>query len=101
MEENEVHIMSHEVFELSIDLAVTTSANESKEGEPCTTATTTVSIHHLESRTTQNQQGKNDEIMHIFAASGVYIKMFPSPPPFTMIGRQGYAAALKITLSRR
>jgi hypothetical protein len=39
--------------------------------------------------------------MHIFAASGVYIKMFPSPPPFTMIGRQGYAAALKITLSRR
>jgi hypothetical protein len=41
-----------------------------------------------------------DEIMHMFAASGVYIKMFPWPPPFTMIGRQGYVVALKITLSR-
>jgi hypothetical protein len=41
-----------------------------------------------------------DEIMHMFAASGVYIKMFPWPPPFTMTGRQGYVVALKITLSR-
>jgi hypothetical protein len=65
MEENEVHIMSHEVLELSTDLAPTTSTNESKEGELCTTTTTTVSIHHHESRTTQNQEGKNDEIMHM------------------------------------
>jgi hypothetical protein len=100
MEENEVHIMSHEVLELSTDLAPIASTNKSKEGETCTTATTTVSIHHLESRMTQNQERENDEIVHIFAASGVYIKMFPSPPPFTMIGRQGYATALKITLSR-
>jgi hypothetical protein len=41
-----------------------------------------------------------DEIMHMFAASGVYIEMSPWPPPFTMMGRQGYDAALKITLSR-
>jgi hypothetical protein len=75
IEENEVHIMAHEVIELSIDLAATTSANESKEGEPCTTATTTVSIHHLESRMTQKQEGKNGEIMHIFVASDVYIQM--------------------------
>jgi hypothetical protein len=36
----------------------------------------------------------------MFAASGVYIKMSPWPPPFTMLGRQGYAAALKITFSQ-
>jgi hypothetical protein len=76
-EENEAFIMSHEVLELSTDLAPTTSANKSKEGEPCTTATTIVRIHHLESRTTKNQEERNDEIMHMFAASGVYIKMFP------------------------
>jgi hypothetical protein len=52
-EENEVLTMSHEVLELSTDLAPTTSANESKERESCTTATTTISIHQLESRTTQ------------------------------------------------
>jgi hypothetical protein len=69
--------MSHEVLELFTDLVPTTSANASKEGEPCTTATTTISIHHLESRMTQNQDGENDEIMHRFAASVVYIKMFP------------------------
>jgi hypothetical protein len=43
---------------------------------------------------------ENDEIMHMFAASGAYIQMFPWPPPFTMMGRQGCAEALKITLSR-
>jgi hypothetical protein len=43
---------------------------------------------------------EGDEIMHIFDASGVYIQMSPRPPPFTMIGKQGYAAALKITLSQ-
>jgi hypothetical protein len=100
MEGNEVHIMSHEVIELSIDLAATTSANESKEGEPCTTATTTVSIHHLESRMTQKQEDKNGEIMHIFVASDVYIQMSLWPPPFMMMGRQGCAAALNITLSQ-
>jgi hypothetical protein len=41
-EENEVLIMSHEVLELSNDLVPTTSANESKEGESYTTATTAV-----------------------------------------------------------
>jgi hypothetical protein len=46
------------------------------------------------------QEGENDEIIHMFAASGVYIEMSLWPPPFTMMGRQGYAAALKITLSR-
>jgi hypothetical protein len=43
MKENEVLIMSHEVLELSPDLAPKASANESKEGELCTIATTTVS----------------------------------------------------------
>jgi hypothetical protein len=80
-----VLIMSHEVLELSTDLAPTTSANESKEGESCTTTTTTISIHHLDSRMTQNQEGENDEIMHMFAALGVYIQMSPQPPPFTMM----------------
>jgi hypothetical protein len=45
-------------------------------------------------------QGENDEIMHMFAASGVYIEMSPWPPLFTMMRRQGYDVALKITLSR-
>jgi hypothetical protein len=76
-EGNEVLIMSHEVLELSTDHAPTTSTNESKEGESCTTATAAVSIHHLESRMTQKKEGENDEIMHIFAASGVYIQMSP------------------------
>jgi hypothetical protein len=95
-----VLIMSHKVLELSTNLVPTTSANESKEGEPCTTATTTISIHHLELRMTQNQERKNDEIMHMFAISGVYIQMSPWPPPFTMMGRQGCDVGLKITLSR-
>jgi hypothetical protein len=99
MEDNEVLIMSHKVLELSTDLAPTTSSNESKEGQPCTTATTTISIHHLESRMTQNQEGENDDIMHMFATSDVYIQMSPWPQPFTMMGRKGCATALKITLS--
>jgi hypothetical protein len=44
--------------------------------------------------------GPLDEIMHMFAASGVYIQMSPWPQPFTMMGKQGCAAAFKITLSR-
>jgi hypothetical protein len=52
-------------------------------------------------RTVCFQEGENDEIMHIFAASGVYIEMSPWPPPFTMMGRQGYAATLKITFELR
>jgi hypothetical protein len=36
----------------------------------------------------------------MFAASGVYIQMSPWPPPFMMVGRQGYGAALKMTLSQ-
>jgi hypothetical protein len=37
--------------------------------------------------------------MNMFAASGVYIEMFPWPPPFMMMKRQGYAVDLKITVS--
>jgi hypothetical protein len=99
-EQNEMLIMSHEVLQLSTDLVPTTSANESKEGEPCTIDTTTISIHHVEKRTTQNQKGGNHEIMHMLAASGVYIQMFPWSQPFTMMGRQGCVIALKITLSQ-
>jgi hypothetical protein len=69
--------MSHEVLELSTDLMPSTFANEIKEGEPCTIATIIVTVHHLESRMTQNKEGENDEIMHMFAASGVYIEMSP------------------------
>jgi hypothetical protein len=98
MEENEVLIMSHEMLELSTDHAPRTSANENNKGESCTTATTTISIHDLDSRTTQNKEGENDEIMHMLAASDVYIQISPRPLPFTMMGRQGYVAALKITL---
>jgi hypothetical protein len=36
----------------------------------------------------------------MIAASGVSIEMSPWPPPFMMMERQGYAMALKITLSR-
>jgi hypothetical protein len=100
MKENEVLTMSHEVLELSTDLAPTTSANESKEVELCSTATTAINIHHLESRTTQIQGGENDEIMHKFPALGVYIQMSTWPPPFTMMRRQGCVVALKITLSQ-
>jgi hypothetical protein len=99
--ENQVLIMSHEVLELSTALVPTTSANESKDEESCTTATTTISIHHLESQMTQNQEGENDETMNMFAASSVYIQMSTWPPPFTMMRRQGCAATLKITLSQR
>jgi hypothetical protein len=38
--------------------------------------------------------------MHMFATSAIYIEMSPWPSPFVMMGRQGYATALKITLSR-
>jgi hypothetical protein len=41
-----------------------------------------------------------DEIMHMFVALGVHIEMSPWPLPFTMMGRQGYAAALNIDLSQ-
>jgi hypothetical protein len=47
------------------------------------------------------QEMENDGIMNMFAASGVYIEISPWPPPFMMMGRQGYVAVdLKITLSR-
>jgi hypothetical protein len=31
--------------------------------------------------------GNGDEIMHIFAAPGAYIRMPPRPPPFTIMRR--------------
>jgi hypothetical protein len=46
------------------------------------------------------QEGENDEIMHIFDASDVYIEISQWPPAFTMMGTQGYLAALKITINR-
>jgi hypothetical protein len=55
----------------------------------------------LKLRTVCFQEGENDEIMNMFAASDIYIEMPPRLPPFTMMGRQCYVdAALKITLSR-
>jgi hypothetical protein len=50
-------------------------------------------------RTVCFQEGENEN-MHMFAASGVYIQMSPWPPPFMMMGRQGCGASLKMTLSR-
>jgi hypothetical protein len=41
-----------------------------------------------------------NEIMHMFAASGVYIQMSIWPSPFMMMGSQGCGAVLKMTLSR-
>jgi hypothetical protein len=54
----------------------------------------------LKPMTVYFKEGENEEITHMFAASSVYIDMSPWPPPFTMTGRQDYAAALKISLSR-
>jgi hypothetical protein len=48
---------------------------------------------------TKNLEGENDETLHMFATLGVYIEMSPWPPSFTLMGRQRYAASLKITLS--
>jgi hypothetical protein len=48
----------------------------------------------VQSRMLCFQEGENNEIMHMFAASGAYIKMSLWPPPFMMMGRQGYGAAL-------
>jgi hypothetical protein len=45
------------------------------------------SIMTLKPRTAYFQEGKNDEIMHMFAALGVYIEISPCPLPFTMMGR--------------
>jgi hypothetical protein len=76
---------NHALLSFSCSTFILTKQDQFQEGEPSTTATTT--IHHLESRTTQNQEGENYEIMHMFAASGVYIQMSAWPPPFTMMGR--------------
>jgi hypothetical protein len=46
------------------------------------------------------QEVENDEIMHMFTASGVYIEMSPWPPHFMMMGRQDYIKTLRITLSQ-
>jgi hypothetical protein len=56
--------------------------------------------HWNKSRTACHQQVKNDEIMHMFAIPIVYIRMPLWPLPFTTMGRQGYDAALKMSLSR-
>jgi hypothetical protein len=69
-----------------------------QEGEhyclPKISSTTTLKL-----RTVCFQEGENDKIIHMFAASGIYIEMSPWPPPFTMMGRQCYVVALQITLS--
>jgi hypothetical protein len=46
------------------------------------------------------KDGRLNEIMHMLAASGVYIQMSLWPPRLMMMGRQGCGAALKMTLSR-
>jgi hypothetical protein len=38
-----------------------------------------------------------DEIMLMFATPGTYIQMPLWPPPFTIMGKQGCDAALKMT----
>jgi hypothetical protein len=57
-----------------------------QEGEHCyllkISSTTTI-----KPRTVCFQEGKNNDIMHMFAASGVYIQMSMWPPPFMMMGR--------------
>jgi hypothetical protein len=60
-----------------------------QEGEHCCLPKIS-STMTLKPRTICFQEGENDEIMHMFAASGVYIEMSPWPPPFTMMGRQGF-----------
>jgi hypothetical protein len=54
----------------------------------------------LKPRMVYFQEGENDEIMLMFAASGAYIQMTPWPPPFTIMGIHGCGAVLKMTLSR-
>jgi hypothetical protein len=57
-----------------------------QEGEHCylpkISSTTTV-----KPRMVCFQEGKYNEIMHMFAASGIYIKISLWPPPFMMTGR--------------
>jgi hypothetical protein len=70
-----------------------------QEGEHCCLpkiSSTTI----VKPKTVCFQEGENNEIMHLFATSGVYIQMSPWPPPFIMMGRQGCGDALKMTLSR-
>jgi hypothetical protein len=70
-----------------------------QEGEHCwlpkISSTTT-----LKPRTICFQKGENDEIMHRLTTLGVYIQMSSWPQPFTLLGRQGCGAPLKITLTR-
>jgi hypothetical protein len=70
-----------------------------QEGEHCCLPKIS-STMALKPRTVCFQEWENDEIMHMFAASGVYIEMSPWHTPFTMMERQGYVAALMINLSR-
>jgi hypothetical protein len=42
----------------------------------------------------------NDEVMHMFIVPVAYIRMPPLPPPFTVLGRQGFDVVLNMTLSR-
>jgi hypothetical protein len=68
---------NHDLWSFSFSSSfILTKQDQFHEGEPCNIATTTISIRHLESRMTQKQEGENDEIMHMLAASGVSIQMF-------------------------
>jgi hypothetical protein len=53
-----------------------------QEGEHCCLPKIS-STMIIKPRTVYFQEGENDEIMHMFAASGVSIEMSPWPPPFT------------------
>jgi hypothetical protein len=45
------------------------------------------------------QEGENDEIVHMFAAPGAFVRISPWTPPFTIMGGYG-DEDLKITFSR-
>ena len=56
--------------------------------------------HWNKPRTACQQEGENDEIMHMFAAPDAFIRIPPWPPPFTIMGGHGGDAVLKMALSR-
>jgi hypothetical protein len=63
------------------------------------TKLSTVVGHWNKPRMACHHEGEKDEIMHMFATSGAYIRMLPWPPPFATMRRQDCDASLKITLS--
>jgi hypothetical protein len=83
LEEEEETIASPTVHNISQEVVIKQEKEQKQihfqEGEhyclPKISSTMTLKL-----RTVCFQEGKNDEIMHMFAASGVYIEMSPWPP---------------------